>query len=118
MEMGRLMTIGYSQVASTLAVILAGAAIAVSLTSSGPQGVQGPKGSTGATGKSGSAANMNTLGFCWSDSTETFNNEVDNNIDGYPFMTGIYFDHPVELGNILFSCPTGETFVSVVPANK
>jgi hypothetical protein len=84
--------ISYAQVASTVAAVLAGAALAVSLTHAGPRGLQGPQGLhgvQGAPGPAGPAGSPGTDGqtpytsydqVCWGD--------IQNQSTG---LTGTYY---------------------------
>lgn len=91
----------FTVVCATVACILAGAALAVSLTHTGPRGVMGPVGPQGSTGHNATVAH---LGVCWN--METYLNNGGTNFLGA--MTA-----PV-LTDGVPSCPTGQ-FVSVVP---
>jgi hypothetical protein len=93
------------------ALVLAGAALAVSLTHHGPagarglQGIQGPPGKTGATGQQAQTAR---LGICWSTTTSQ---------DSYSsswYVDSVDVSSPQIVGGV-YQCPQGDTFVTVVP---
>jgi hypothetical protein len=94
----------YSVIASTVAAVLAGAALATALTSSGPRGVQGPAGKAGTTTQSAQTAR---LGICYGDTWGT-------TTDGTSYVTTVSIASPV-LSDGVYQCPQGLTFTSVVP---
>jgi hypothetical protein len=90
----------YTAICATLACILAGAALAVSLTHSGPRGLQGPAGPQGTTGRNAQIAH---LGLCWQFTNDTTTGDV----------SGVYLGAPT-LSDGVPSCPSGQ-FISIVP---
>ncbi len=99
-----------TKIAAAVAAILAAAAVAVALTHGGPAGPRGPQ---GAPGNAGKAAQTARLGICWSDSvfTQTW---ADGSSSSW--VNGVSLDQP-QLSNGVYTCPQGETFVSIVPQN-
>jgi hypothetical protein len=98
-----------STILSAAACALAGAALAVSLLHAGPRGPQGPVGSRGPAGpqgNAGKAAQTARLGLCWSESFQ--------NSGTVTWVDGISLDQPV-LSDGVYTCPQGDTFVSIVP---
>jgi hypothetical protein len=98
----------FTAACAVFACLLSGAALAVSLTHPGPRGAQGPPGRQG---DAGTAAQTARLGICWSDSifTQTW---ADGSASTW--VNGVSLDQPV-LSNGVYTCPQGETFVSIVP---
>lgn len=85
---------------SSVATVLAGAALVVSLTHSGPTGVRGPTGPQGPAGNTGHSATVAHLGVCVStDSSQSY-------------VTAVTV--PVVMAGVP-SCPIG-SFISIVPA--
>lgn len=99
------MKVTYPAIASTVAAVLAGAALTVSLTHSGPQGMTGPRGIQGPQGVTGKNAQIAHLGLCWDLPNEIAAGTSDN------YQEGI--TAPV-LTDGVPSCPIG-SFVSIVP---
>ena len=98
-----------SVILSTVACVLAGAALAVCLLHAGPQGPQGPpgvRGPSGPQGDPGRAAQASRFGICWSEFTQTGSGEV--------WVSSISIDQPV-ISSGVYTCPQGDTFVSIVP---
>jgi len=97
-----------TKIASITAAILAVAALVVALTHAGPRGATGPQGNTG------QAAQTARLGICWSDSvfTQTWADSSSST-----WVNGVSLDQP-RLSNGVYTCPAGETFVSIVPQNQ
>ena len=90
------------------ACVLAGAALAFSLTHTGPRGPQGPTGPQGHTGK---AAQASRFGVCWEAPAFT-QDWADGSSDTW--VSYVSIDQP-QLQNGVYACPQGETFVSIVP---
>lgn len=92
------------------AAVLAAAALAISLTHAGPRGARG---APGPQGNAGAAAQTARLGICWSDSifTQTWADGSSST-----WVNGVSLDQP-QLSNGVYTCPPGETFVSIVPQN-
>jgi hypothetical protein len=90
----------FTAICATLACILAGAALAVSLTHAGPRGLRGPEGPQGATGRNAEIAH---LGFCYQSNYDSTTSDV----------SGIYIGAPA-LTDGVPSCPNGQ-FISIVP---
>ena len=107
--------ITFPRVASIVACVLAGMALAVSLTHSGPRGYdgppgpQGPAGPRGATGSAGTSATQQRLGICW---TATASSPLLT--AGYEAVQYVSVDQAI-YSNGVYTCPQGETFVSIVP---
>ena len=93
-------------VCAVLACVLAGAALAVSLTRSGPAGSAGPPGPAGPQGNAGKAAQTARLGLCWSESFQDSGTTT--------WVDGVSIDQPI-LSDGVYTCPQGDTFVSIVP---
>ena len=103
------MKITAGTVFGAVACMLAGAALAVSLTHTGPRGPQGAAGARGPQGRAGDpgkSAQSARLGICWSEASQ-YNN-------GVSWIDAISIDQPV-LSNGVYTCPQGDTFVSIVP---
>jgi hypothetical protein len=101
----------YAPIASTIACVLAGAALAVSLTHAGPRGLAGPHGQAGPAGKNGSTAQSAVtarLGTCWKA-------PATSNGAGAVRVTWVSISQPV-LADGVCTCPDGSTFTSIVPA--
>lgn len=96
----------FAKIASAVACVLAGAALAVSLTHSGPRGPEGPRGPQGQAGNPGKAAQVARLGICWSDAYQ--------DSGGLSWIDSLSIDQPI-LSNGVYTCPQGDTFVSTVP---
>lgn len=97
-----------TKAASPIAAVLAVAALVVALTHAGPRGATGAPGPQGNAGKTAQTAR---LGICWSDSvfTQTW---ADGSSSAW--VNGVSLDQP-ELSHGVYTCPAGETFVSIVP---
>jgi hypothetical protein len=93
-------------VASVIACILAGAALAMSLLHAGPAGPQGPAGAQGPSGRPGTSAAQNRFGVCWQYFTQTS--------DNLTWVTSVTIDQAIYADGV-YQCPQGETFVSIVP---
>ena len=102
-----------SAVFAAFACALAGAALAVALLHAGPRGTAGAPGRQGPQGNAGAAAQTARLGICWSDSvfTQTWADGSSST-----WVNGVSLDQP-QLTNGVYTCPPGETFVSIVPQN-
>jgi len=98
-----------TKIAAAVAAILAVAAMAVALTHAGPVG---PRGLQGAPGNAGSAAQTARLGICWSDTifTQTWTDGSSST-----WVSSVSLDQPV-LSDGVYTCPQGDTFVSIMPA--
>jgi hypothetical protein len=108
--------IHYSAVASTLACLLAGAALAVSMAHGGPQGrdgrqglagSQGVAGLRGPAGPQGSAPREAGLGICYEDSQVTSG--------AVTYVNYVYIGQPVISGGVV-TCTPGTTYVPVMPS--
>lgn len=96
----------FAKIASTVACVPAGAALAVSLTHHGPAGPRGPQGQQGPQGNAGKAATTARFGVCWSDAYQ--------NSSTVSWADAVSIDQPV-LSDGVYTCPQGDSFVSVVP---
>ena len=96
----------FTAVCAVLACLLSGAALAVSLLHVGPAGPRGRQGPSGPQGNAGRAAQTARLGLCWSESVQ------DNG--GVAWVDSVSIDQPV-LSSGVYTCPQGDTFVSIVP---
>jgi hypothetical protein len=106
------MKITFSAVASTVACVLAGAALAASLTHTGPRGMTGPQGTAGAAGRTGNpglSAVTAHLGICWTTTTQTS--------DETSWINSVMVQSP-QITNGVYQCPDGETFVPIVPQTQ
>jgi hypothetical protein len=102
------MNVSYSAIASTIAAVLAGAALAAALTNTGPTGPRGLTGSQGQAGKNISqTAQSARLGVCW-DAT------YGNTSDGISYVETVTVAPPVISGGV-YQCGQGLAFVTVVP---
>ena len=101
-------------VASLVAAILAGAALAVSVLHAGPRGLPGRQGATGSQGQPGKAASatQERFGICWSETTFT---QDWSNGSSSTWVNGVSIDSAQIMSGV-YQCPQGETFVSIVPA--
>jgi hypothetical protein len=100
------MTLTYARIASTIACILAGAALAVSLTHGGPAGPRGSRGPQGQHGTTGHAAQVARLGICWNDTYQTSGTSE--------WVTSIAITAPL-VNDGVYTCVQGATFTSIVP---
>lgn len=91
-----------------IACAVAGAALGVALGHAGARGPQGPPGARGATGSVGKAAQVARLGICWND-TSTY-----SDIEQQVIINSLEIDPPVVQDGV-YTCPNGDSFVSVVP---
>ena len=98
----------FTAVCAVLACMLSGAALAVSVTHSGPRGAQGPPGRQG---DAGTAAQTGRFGVCWSapEFTQTWTDGSSST-----WVSGVSIDQPILSGGV-YTCPQGDTFVSIVP---
>ena len=98
----------FAVVCAVAACLLSGAALAVSLTHSGPRGAQGP---AGRQGDAGQAAQTGRFGVCWSapEFTQTW---ADGSASAW--VSAVSIDAPVLSGGV-YTCPQGDTFTSIVP---
>ena len=97
-----------ARIVSVLAAALGAAALAVSLTHSGPAGTQGPRGQQGAPGQAGKAAETAHLGLCVNMAVQTGVVYMPvNSYNGSPVSSPVLTDG-------VPSCPSGQ-FVSIVP---
>lgn len=97
-------------IAAIVACILAGAALAVALTHSGPTGLAGPAGPAGPPGRAVSVQQAR-YGVCWSYTTFT-RTYTDGSSDTW--VSTISVDPP-QVSNGVYQCPQGETFVTIQP---
>lgn len=99
------------QLIAILALALSAAALAVSVTHSGPAGSQGPPGPRGSQGDAGRAASSARLGVCWSAPVYT---QVWGDGSSSTWVSEVSIT-PAVLSDGVYACPGGEMFVSVVP---
>ena len=99
-------TAGY--VTSVAALVVAAAALAVSLLHVGPAGPRGSQGPAGRQGDPGKSAQTARFGICWSYSTQTSS-------DGLTTWVTSVSVSPAQVTNGVYACPMGEQFVSIVP---
>ena len=64
-----------------------------------------------------SQVNTSQMGICYDIETESFSNLDDSIMDGYAFVDGVDIESPNLLNGVV-SCPSGDSFVPVVPANN
>lgn len=97
-------------IAALVACILAGAALAVSLTHTGPRGRAGFTGPQGPPGKEASAAKAR-YGVCWTSAsfTQTFSDGTTAT-----WISSVDVSSPQLVAGV-YQCPSGEQFVSIVP---
>jgi hypothetical protein len=93
----------FEKIASAVACVFAGAALAVSLTHHGPDGPRGPSGPRGQIGQTGQNAEVAHLGVCWQYAYDSTTGDVSSVSLSAPDLT-----------DGVPSCPSG-SFISIVP---
>lgn len=100
-----------TQFVAILALPLSAAALAVAASHSGPAGPAGPPGPRGSQGDTGRAAVSARLGICWEAPVWT---QAWSDGSSSTWVSEVSITPAVYAGGV-YSCPGGETFVSVVP---
>lgn len=98
----------FAVIAALVACALAGAALAVALTHSGPAGPVGPQGPAG---RAGVSAAQSRFGICWQ---APVNESLVS--AGYSAVGYVSIDQAIYASGV-YTCPQGETFVSIVPGS-
>lgn len=64
-----------------------------------------------------SQVSTSQMGICYSTDSESFSNLYDSSMDGYDFVDSVDLETPNLLNGVV-SCPSGYSFVPVMPANN
>jgi hypothetical protein len=98
-----------ARIVSVCAVGAAVAAITVSFLHTSQRGPTGPQGRAGPQGSIGKSAQLSRLGICWSAPASP--SLASDGVSGVGYVD----IESAILDNGVYTCPQGDTFVSVVP---